>query len=157
MKWLLLICPVAFVTGWLLFPFITLFASGNCITRSVLIYDEPRGVVTSHAEWNTLRGGTQHHYTSHITLRLDNGTEEKFSTERVVTTSARFHWDSVGITTVKSFRIEGPGKNDPRAEKYSDPLSREGFSARIYFFRAGERLFSGFNNRPLVTCEKKKG
>ncbi|EFE95354.1 hypothetical protein [Serratia odorifera] len=155
MKWLLLACPISLFAGWLAFPLVAQFYVGECTTRSLLIYDEPHKTVISDAIWDTLRGGKQHYYTSKLRLIPDNGPEENYYIERTLKTSVNYHMDSAEITSVAAFRIAGPDTSDPHVGRYIDPLSEQGFTARVYFFRVGERILSGFRDRPLVSCQKR--
>ncbi|WP_274240074.1 MULTISPECIES: hypothetical protein [unclassified Enterobacter] len=155
MKWLIPITLSAIGAGWLAFPIVAQFYVGECNTKSLLIYDEPYQTVISEAEWTTLRGARQHYYNSKITLFPDNGPAEKFYVERTVKTSLNYHIDSAEVTSVSAFRIAGPDTSDPHVGRYIDPLSEKGFTARIYFFRIGERILSGFRDRPLVSCQKR--
>lgn len=155
MKWLITLSLLAVGAGWLSFPLVSQLYAGDCRTKSLLIYDEPHKTVFSEAEWITLPGGKQHYYNSKITVHPDNGPVEKFYIERTVKTFLNYHVDSAEVTSVSAFRIAGPDTTDPRVGRYIDPLSEKGFTARVYFFRAGERILSGFQDRPMVSCQKK--
>lgn len=155
MKWLIALCLLAVGAGWLSFPLIAQLYVGDCTTKSLLIYDEPHKTVLSEAEWTTLRGGKQHYYNSKITLLPDSGPAEKFYIERTVKTTLNYHVDSAEVTSASAFRIAGPDTSDPLVGRYIDPLSEKGFTARVYFFKVGERILSGFRDRPLVSCQKR--
>lgn len=155
MKWLIFLCPLSLVLGWLALPVTASYFAGNCTTKSLLIYDEPNKTVISEAVWETLRGGKQHYYNSKLTVLPDNGASERYYIERTVKTAMSYHVNSAEITSVNAFRIAGPDTSDPEVGRYLDPLSEQGFTARVYFFRTGERILSGFRDRPLVACQKR--
>lgn len=154
MRSIIILGAFALCAGWLAFPLAAALFSGNCTTQSLLIYDEPDRSIYSQSLWVTARGGEQHYYTSKLTVQPDHGAAESYYIERTIKTTLSFYLDSAEVTTANAFRIAGPDTSDPRVGHYIDPLSEKGFTARVYFFRTGERILSGFRNRPLVLCQR---
>ncbi|BCQ34580.1 MULTISPECIES: hypothetical protein [Erwinia] len=140
--------------GWFFAPYLIFLASGDCASKSVLIYDEPDRYIVSQGNWFTYRGGKEHTYSARISIAGPGNAFEDFASVRTIETENHFKYDSVNVRTVKSFRIAGPLTSDPRIGRYIDPLAEEGFTGRIYFFRyKNSGLLTGFKGRPLGLCQ----
>lgn len=144
---------LTFACGWFFFTWISITTMKDCISKNIIIYDEPDRYIVSRSTWYTWWGGNEHKYSAQVLIDGPRGKLETFSSERVIETEYRFNFGSINVSTIKSFRIAGPLINDPRTEKYIDPQAKEGFTGRIYLSRYKDScILSGFKGVPLNLC-----
>lgn len=147
-------CGLMVLSGWFSLPYLLQPLSGNCRSETLIIYDEPERTVVSHGYWDILRGSREGHLNAYLAFISPQGDEKKITVDRTISIDYSYHIDSFTASTKKSFRIAGPDTQDPAVGKYIDPLADEKFSARIYLFKVGNQLISGFRYRPLNRCMK---
>ncbi|CCP01678.1 hypothetical protein BN439_0589 [Erwinia amylovora Ea644] len=145
---------ILFSCGWFFAPWILFYNMEDCISKSIIIYDEPDRYVISRSTWFTYRGGQEHRYSAQVSIDGPQGKIDEFSSERTIETERHFNYDSINVNTVKSFRIAGPLTSDPRTGKYIDPPAKEGFTGQIHLFRyKNSCLLAGFKGGPLSICQ----
>ncbi|MGK3114873.1 hypothetical protein [Candidatus Pantoea formicae] len=147
-------CLLMMFLGWFSLPYLLRPLSGDCRSETLIIYDEPERTVISHGYWDILRGSREGHLNAYLAFISPQGDEKKINVDRTVNLDYTYHIDSLTASTKKSFRIAGPDTQDPLVGKYIDPLADEKFSARIYLFKVGNQVISGFHYRPLNRCMK---
>lgn len=147
-------CLVALFLGWFSLPYFLRPFSGDCRAETYIIYDEPDRTVVSHGYWDILSGSREGHLNAYLAFMSPQGLESRINVDRTVNLDYDYHPDSVTVSTRKSFRIAGPDTQDPAIGKYIDPLADENFTARIYLFKVGNQVISGFHYRPLNRCMK---
>ena len=133
-------CLVALFLGWFSLPYFVRPFSGDCRAETYIIYDDP--------------DRTEGHLNAYLAFMSPQGVESRINVDRTVNLDYDYHPDSVTVSTTKSFRIAGPDTQDPAIGKYIDPLADENFTARIYLFKVGNQIISGFHYRPLNRCMK---
>lgn len=143
-----------FTCGWFFAPWLILSTMGDCVSKNMIIYDEPDRYIISRSTWFTYRGGHEHRYSAQVLIAGPQENSEKFLSERTIETDRYFNNDSINIRTVKSFRIAGPSTGDQRTGRYIDPPAKEGFTGRIHLFRyKNSCILTGFKGGPLSICQ----
>lgn len=144
---------IIFISGWYFFPWVLISTMEDCISKKIVIYDEPDRYIISRSTWYSWRDDNEHRYSAQILIDGPQGKLETFSSERVIETEYRFNFDSINLSTIKSFRIAGQLTSDPLTEKYIDPQAKEGFTGLIHLFRYKDNsLLFGFKGIPLSLC-----
>jgi len=148
------LCLIFFFLGWFYTPIALKETSGDCISNTILLYNESGRIIISKSRWDMMKGGEQLYHSSVIKDIQEGGDAKNFSVDRTLNVEVDFHRDSLTVDTVKAFRINGPETSDPEYGRYIDPLSELGFTSRIYIFYINGRFLLGFRDLPLSFCQR---